>query len=124
MAAFCRKKAMERNRSSRPSGHSRAQMKVEFIREKAFFSVLICGLLCYRGRLYFTYLKNRKLKKILRVGTDESMKHTGSSKLRNQGKRRYFNETTKEVRSRILVILPLSRGSKNERNCKKYTFAL
>ena len=28
---------MERNRSSRPSGHSRAQMKVEFIREKAIF---------------------------------------------------------------------------------------
>ena len=37
MAAFCRKKAMERNRSSRPSGHSRAQMRVEFIREIAFF---------------------------------------------------------------------------------------
>ena len=39
MAAFCRKKAMERNRSSRPSGHSRAQMKVEFIVKKPFFGV-------------------------------------------------------------------------------------
>ena len=66
MATFFTKKTMESGRSSRPTGHSRAQVKVTSNSEKALFSRLICGLLFYHGRLYLTYLKDRKLKKILR----------------------------------------------------------
>ena len=57
MAAFCRKKAMERNRSSRPSGHSRTQMKVEFTREKPFFGVNLRPPMLSGKAIFYVFIK-------------------------------------------------------------------